>query len=216
LAPTGPRPPARGVPAAEPPGGRSAGRTGALRPGARRVQKGRHRDEAAASGRVREPGCQNLKQLTELAALFGAPLAMLAAFTAFGVTAAAQFRVFDVTADYIAGVATALLLLGSIHFRPIPAEHRKALSLLWLLRTGVTLGLMLAFESVYLIDARMYYLSGLALNDPFATVAFGEGTEIVRAIVALLKHVTTSDSAMKVMFSRHSSSICRLLVMPFE
>jgi len=146
-------------------------------------------------------GGQNLKQLTELAALFGTPLAMLAAFTAFGVTAAAQFRVFDVTADYLTGVATALLLLGSIHFWPVPAEHRKALSLLWMVRTGVTLGLMLAFESVYLIDARIYYLSGLALNDPYSVVSFGEGTEIIRAIVALLKHVTTSYSAMKVMFS---------------
>ncbi len=168
---------------------------------------------AAGTARIAEPPsatgahldlsrlAQNLKLLTELAALFGTPLVMLVAFAAFGATAAAQFRVFDVNADYLTGVGVALILLASIHFWPVPAEHRKALTLLWMLRTGVTLGLMLAFESVYLIDARMYYLSGLALNDPLATMAYGDGTQIVRAIVALLKGITTSYSAMKVMFS---------------
>lgn len=132
---------------------------------------------------------------------FMSPLIMLASFASFGTLAAVQFRIFDITGDYGTGVITAFLLLASIYFWPIPLAHRKALALLWLVRIGVTLGIMLIFESIYGLDAAMYYRTGKALNDPFAIIQYGAGTYNIRAAVSMLSYVTDSYNSMKVMFA---------------
>jgi len=134
-------------------------------------------------------------------ALVVTPILMLAGFTMFGTFAAAQFRIYDLTTDYAAGVIAALVLLALIYFWPVPAAHRRALFFLWLLRLGVTLGVMLPYEAHYGLDASMYYLSGMALNDPVALLEFGAGTQNIRALVGLLSNITESYSAQKVIFS---------------
>ncbi len=78
---------------------------------------------------------------------------MAAGYVMFGSFAAARFRIYDMTSDYAAEVITALALLALIYFWPVPAAHRRVLVLLWLVRTGVTLGVMLVFEPGYKIDA---------------------------------------------------------------
>jgi len=64
-----------------------------------------------------------------------------------------QFRIYDMAADYGAGMITSLVLLALIYLWPVPAAHRQVLMLLWLVRTGVTLGIMLAFKPGYKIAA---------------------------------------------------------------
>lgn len=126
---------------------------------------------------------------------------MIVAFGLFGKLAAVQFRIFDVGADYASGVFTALVLLAVIYLWPIPAAHRRVLAMLWLVRVGVTLGVMLAFEARYGLDASAYYVRGKVLNDPMEFMAFGQGTDNIRAMVGLLANVTEAYSSMKVMFS---------------
>ncbi len=144
---------------------------------------------------------RNLKLFTGFAALIGTPIIMIAAFVLFGNFAAVQFRIYNMTEDYASGVIAALLLLASIQFWPIPAAHRVVLILLWLVRVGVTLGVMLAFEASYEIDANVYYQSGKILNDPLSFMAFGEGTFNITALVGVLAQLTDAYSAMKVIFS---------------
>ena len=144
---------------------------------------------------------KNLQLLTEIVALAATPAIMIAGFVMFGTFAAEQFRIYNMNLDYGIGVITALVLLALIYFWPLPAAHRRILMLLWLVRTGVTLGVMLAYESHYGLDASMYYLSGKALNDPVALLEFGQGTQNIRALVGLLSNITESYSAQKVIFS---------------
>lgn len=126
---------------------------------------------------------------------------MVAGFSAFGSFAAVQFRIYDFTTDYAIGVLTALVLLVMILWWPIPAAHRRVLMLLWLVRTGVALGLMLAYEAQYGLDAAYYYLAGKSLSSPLAFVEFGRGTQNIQAIVGLLSYIDGSYSMMKVIFS---------------
>ena len=97
-------------------------------------------------------------------ALIVTPVMMIGGFALFGSFAAAQFRIYDFIDDYASGVIAALVLLALIYLWPVPAAHRRILMLLWLVRTGVTLGVMLAYEAGYGLDAAMYYVSGKALN----------------------------------------------------
>jgi hypothetical protein len=126
---------------------------------------------------------------------------MIAGYVLFGKFAAVQFRIYDVAADYASGMAAALALLALIQFWPIPTAHRSVLSLLWLVRIGVTLGVMLAYEAFYGLDSAEYYLGGKALSAPLSALVFGEGTSNIRAIVGVLAELTSAYSAMKVIFS---------------
>jgi hypothetical protein len=144
---------------------------------------------------------RNLHLFTEIVALAATPALMIAGFAMFGAFAAVQFKIYDMGADYRDGVITALVLLVLINTWPIPSAHRRILMLLWLVRIGVTLGVMLAFEAGYVLDAKAYYLGGLSLNDPAALLEFGEGTDNIRALVGLLSYITDSYSAQKVIFS---------------
>lgn len=153
-----------------------------------------------AFDRVNRPA-RKLHLFTEFVALLVTPVLMIAGFAIFGAFAAVQFRIYDMAVDYRDGLITALALLVLIAFWPIPSIHRRILALLWLVRTGVTLGAMLAFEAGYRLDAGMYFRSGLALNDPIAFLEFGQGTQNIQALVGLLSNITESYSAHKVIFS---------------
>lgn len=144
---------------------------------------------------------RTLRLLAIVGALFATPAMMVLGYSMFGSLSAAHFRIHDVAADYFEGVVTALVLLMLIQFWPIPVAHRRILTLLWVIRIGVTLGMMLAFEAIYRGDMPGYYLAGKALNRPLEAFEFGNGTGNLVAITGLLATITDAYSAMKVIFA---------------
>jgi hypothetical protein len=144
---------------------------------------------------------KNLKLIAGFAALIATPIMMIVGYALFSKFAAVQFRIYDMAEDYAAGISAALLLLAMIQLWPISTADRIALSLLWLVRVGVTLGVMLPYEARYGLDANSYYLGGKALSAPLAQMAFGQGTANITAIVGVLSDLTSSYSALKVIFS---------------
>ena len=126
---------------------------------------------------------------------------MYASYNLFGGLAAVQFRIQDMAEDCLAGVVTARVLLAAIIAWPVSQQHRMVLILLWIIRCGMTLGVMLAYEAAYGLDATGYYRTGLSLNDPVGWLAFCEGTKNITGIVGLLSWITESYSAIKVIFS---------------
>jgi hypothetical protein len=138
---------------------------------------------------------------TAFVALIGTPVMMYVAFTYFGHFSAVQFRIQDIVEDYTTGILTAIVLLGLIFLWPVPQTHRIVLLLLWLVRCGVTLGLMLPYEALYGLDASGYYRVGLTLNDPVEWLEFGQGTTNIMGFVGIVAQVTEAYSAIKVLFS---------------
>lgn len=129
------------------------------------------------------------------------PLAIALGFSLAGPIAAAQFRIVDLEADVFEGLIASFLILLSIQFWPVPGQHRRALSLLWLIRIGVTLGFMLPYEAYFGLDASSFFIAGTHVNDSFRWFMFGNGTLNVIGIVGVLAKITTSYSAIKVIFS---------------
>ncbi len=148
-----------------------------------------------------KPALRTIEQLAWLAGLVGTPLVMLLGYQGFAHAAAARFRILDVAGDYLAGVLAAVLLLLAVALWPVPARHRRIIAILWVLRVGVALGVMLPYEAHYGLDANMYYNVGISLSDPWALMSFGNGTDSIRALVGVLSGITLSYSAMKVIFS---------------
>lgn len=60
---------------------------------------------------------KTLQLFTGFAAQVGTPVIMIAGFTVFGTFAAVQFRIYDMAADYGAGVITSLVLLEPPAFK---------------------------------------------------------------------------------------------------
>ncbi len=142
------------------------------------------------------------RTITIIGAFIAAPVMMFLGYNSFGAVAASNFHIHDLAEDYSEGVAVALLLLMLIQFWPIPAEHRRALTLLWLIRMGVALGMMIAFEAIYYGgDATRFFLHGKSLNQPLDAIEFGAGTANIMAIVGLLAKVTGSYTVIKVLFT---------------
>jgi hypothetical protein len=142
-----------------------------------------------------------LKLFVDIWAVILTPLVIIAGYFTAGTLAAIQFRITDVDADLIEGLVVAMALLVSIQLWPIPSQHRRALTMLWLIRIGVALGVMLLYEAYYNLDASLYYLLGTYINDPASWLAYGEGTNNVIALVGYLSELTTSYSALKLIFS---------------
>ena len=143
----------------------------------------------------------SLRLLAIFGALIATPVMMFFGYKLFGARSAAHFRIVDVGGDYFEGVVVALLLLALIQFWPVPAAHRRVLTLLWVIRIGVTLGMMLAFEAIYRGDMPTYYLIGKTLEQPFGFMEFGQGTYNTIALVGLLAPLTDSYSALKAIFA---------------
>ena len=134
-------------------------------------------------------------------AFLGTPALMLYGYGLFAAPAGANIRLHDVSADYLEGLVLALLLLPLTQILPIPTAHRRALGLLWLVRMGIALGAMLAYEATLIGDFVLYYNSGTALSHPFSYFEFGKGTRNVQALVGVLAMATEAYSAMKVVFA---------------
>lgn len=133
--------------------------------------------------------------------LAGTPVLMFVCYNLFAGPAGANIQLHDIASDYTEGVAVALILLAVIVFLPIPAAHRRALGLLWLVRMGIALGAMLAYEATLVGDFIGYYNRGTALSRPFALFKFGAGTANIDALVGVFAMATDSYNAIKVIFS---------------
>lgn len=134
-------------------------------------------------------------------AFAGGPAMMYAGYTLFAQKAGSNIGLYNISSDYIEGVVTAFILLALISLMPMRPAHRWALMLLWLVRTGIALGAMLAYEAIYAGDFVLYYNAGIALNHPLAQFEFGDGIANTRALVGVMAWVTDSYSAIKVVFS---------------
>ncbi|HUF87120.1 MAG TPA: hypothetical protein VMM59_07035 [Thermohalobaculum sp.] len=146
-------------------------------------------------------GLGRLQMVTGFVALGVTPLLMLAGYNVFGLYAASNIGLQGYPADYLQGVIAALLLLVLIVFWPVSAGHRQVLALLWLVRTGMTLGVMIAYEAFYPGDMIRYYHEGLSLSHPLGFFEFGDGTRNMAALYGVMSEASTSYNAIKVMFS---------------
>jgi hypothetical protein len=73
--------------------------------------------------------------------------------------------------------------------------------LLWLVRVGVAMGVMLPYEAIYRLDATVYYSVGIHLSEPWSKLAFGEGTDNIISLVGILSAFTESYSGIKLVFA---------------
>lgn len=139
--------------------------------------------------------------LAQLIAALGVPALMLFGYLFAGEYAAARMGIPDFQADYYEACVVAILLLISVVFWPVSQAERRALLLLWIIRVGVALGAMLPYEAFYTLDAAAYYQNSQAIGDPFEWMAFGRGTDNITAFCALLRELTESYHAMKLIFA---------------
>ncbi len=110
----------------------------------------------------------------------------------------------DIVSDYIIGIIWAAFLGVSILAWPLPFRDRRALIVVWLIKSVITLGFMLLYEANYeTLDAYSYF-SDSKQNDALflEEVGFGSGTQNISAL-AWLHNQAFPDSyhAMKVSFS---------------
>jgi hypothetical protein len=139
------------------------------------------------------------------------PLAILIAFIAATI-AAPHIQNFveamgdhlpeqNVVTDYLLAWVASIAIAVAIGFAPLSSKHKEALIILWIARCVVTLGLMLAYEHLYLLDSTGYFYepSQPRFN---AEPHFGSGTENVKFVIYLLYKVLPPDyHLLKVVFS---------------
>jgi hypothetical protein len=105
--------------------------------------------------------------------------------------------------QYIVGLVWAVLILCSFFFLPVRGDEKRALMWLWVFKSFVTLGFMIIYESVYTLDARLYYQHALH-GDFFFSLEEFNGTETITGLVWLILRflpVFESYHAIKVIFS---------------
>ena len=62
----------------------------------------------------------------------------------------------DMGRDYIVGIITSAIIGFSILFWPIPKTHKQDLILIWIIRSMLTIGLLIFFESSHPQDSYWY------------------------------------------------------------
>jgi hypothetical protein len=106
--------------------------------------------------------------------------------------------------DYLFALLWAAVVGVSLLFWPVPAEDRRCLTHLWLVKCLVVLGFMLLYEWKYQgsLDAYGYYQVGLADWSGLQPVGLGEGFNNVAVLAWLQLHVLPdSFHALKVTFA---------------
>ncbi|MEO0623022.1 MAG: hypothetical protein AAFU49_08535 [Pseudomonadota bacterium] len=135
-------------------------------------------------------------------ALVVSPILIATFYSLFGQAAGLSMRIRDMDGDFVSGILAALGVLLVLQIIPLPVRHRAILTALWLIRAAVTLGLMLFYESYYaVLDAKHYYHEALFLSDPWALVAYGDGTENIIALTSVLAEFSQSYAVFKVLYA---------------
>jgi len=108
----------------------------------------------------------------------------------------------DIEWDYLIGVVWAIVLGLSILLWPVPARDRRALLVIWALKSIVVLGFMLVYEWFYGLDAFSYFGESLHPYLPVEGTGWGRGTENTYALAWWHGRVLPgSYHAMKTSFS---------------
>jgi hypothetical protein len=115
--------------------------------------------------------------------------------------------------DYLIGVITSVILGFSILFWPISKIHKQDLILIWFLRTVLTLGLLIFFESSHSQDS--YYYFNDALNGTCYTCSggierAGPAYRLVTFLTGLNHVIPDSYHGLKVFFSMIGMLACYL------
>lgn len=109
----------------------------------------------------------------------------------------------NVSIDYLKGLIWSMFLLFVLQLLPFPTPHKKALSIIWVLKIFVTLGAMLIYEKKYTLDAFTYYKQSV---NEYAQHSFSflDGTLFIewmgQKINGLLPY-TNSYHALKVLWA---------------
>ena len=110
----------------------------------------------------------------------------------------------DLKQDYAYGILCAFFLFWMIALIPVEKKERQVLLCLWVVKSFVTLGLMLFYEGYYGLDAFGYHLDGTTQLDYLKLLRAGSGTLFVTGLVSFLAQhfpLFTSYHALKVLFS---------------
>lgn len=122
-------------------------------------------------------------RLAVIIVIVGMPLALAVGVFSLD-DSAISLGLKDVVTDYAVGFLWALIIVASIQLWPVPSRHVSALSVLWLARIAMTLGLMLFYEGNYGLDAAYYFAVGSHESAPWELLSFGAGTDNMLALVA--------------------------------
>ncbi|EDN70405.1 conserved hypothetical protein, membrane [Beggiatoa sp. PS] len=105
----------------------------------------------------------------------------------------------DLIADYFTALAWAIALALSILFWPVPTRHKRVLSIVWLAKIFVTLGVMLFYEYNYGLDAYNYFYSAKTGDFAWQDFEFGVGTPNMINLARLHQYfIADSYHALKV------------------
>ena len=110
----------------------------------------------------------------------------------------------DMGGDYLVAVITAAILGFSILFWPISKTHKQDLLLVWIIRSILTLGLLVTFESSHYQDAYWYFYDAInetRITRNITTRDYQGGHFFVLLLTALLKIAPDSYHGLKVLLS---------------
>ncbi|MCL5062099.1 MAG: hypothetical protein M1443_02670 [Nitrospirae bacterium] len=109
----------------------------------------------------------------------------------------------DLLSDYTIGVIWSLMLGLSISFWPVRSRDKVAFLTIWIVKSFITLGIMLFYEANYsFLDAYSYFNVPMQYDFEWAGLNIGQGTENIYSIVWLYyKIMPASYHALKVSFA---------------
>ncbi|MCK5608113.1 hypothetical protein KAR91_39900 [Candidatus Pacearchaeota archaeon] len=106
----------------------------------------------------------------------------------------------DVATDYFIGLVWAITLGVTILAWPVPSKDKICLLIAWFVKSLVTLGFMLLYESNYVLDAYGYFNG--TRQSYFVWEGIGSGTQFISILAWLHNQVLpASYHAMKISFA---------------
>lgn len=145
---------------------------------------------------------KGLVLFVEVCAFIFVPITMVIGYYFFGYAAWRNLRLFtDLPSDYFAGLIAACFFLFIIQLLPVQKNYKYALSILWIIRCGITLGFAFYFESAHHFDAMRYFAWGAFDAYEFGFESFGDGNNFVMLISGFLSDIFVSFRMNTVVFS---------------
>lgn len=142
------------------------------------------------------------KSLVELSVLVGVPLIIVLCYTLYGPTAFYRAHIaHSLAGDFMIAFVFAMIVLVAIQVVPIDREERHALSLLWMVRIGVTLGFGFYFDANHAFDAAVYYHVGKGTHHSWLDLSIGNGNMFMYLVVDTVTRVVDSFLLVKVVLS---------------
>jgi hypothetical protein len=115
----------------------------------------------------------------------------------------------DMGRDYLVGVITSAILGFSILFWPISKIHKQDLILVWIIRSILTIGLLIFFESSHPQDSYEYLYDAIN-GTKHTSVGLQSATPLVTFLTGLNHFIPNSYHGSKVLFSMMGMLACYL------